>query len=110
MARKDKRGGNGSDEKQGQTIDGETGKADPTPRRIDLSTLRDIRLEMAHVYRELDAGRMQAQDATRRVYVLDAIGKIITVAEIERRIVELEAQARMLPGSGAMLPRAAALN
>lgn len=89
------------DESSGQIIDGETGLPDPTPpkltgkdgkprRRIDLSSLRDVRLEMAHVYREMEAGLIETQDGTRRVYVLAEIGKVITVAEIERRLTELE--------------------
>ena len=45
---------------------------------------------MAHVYREMDAGRMASQEGTRRVYVLRQIGDIITVAEIEKRLIELE--------------------
>lgn len=91
-ARKGAQPAAGPDKTPGQVIDGQNGAVAPTPRRIDLSTLRDVRLEMAHVYRELDSGRMASQDATRRVYVLDAIGKIITVAEIEQRLGELEAQ------------------
>lgn len=47
---------------------------------------------MALVYRRMDANEIPAQDATRRVYVLGEIGKIITVAEIERRLNELEEQ------------------
>jgi hypothetical protein len=53
---------------------------------------------MAHVYREMDAGEMEAAEGTKRVYVLDAIGKIITVAEIERRLAELEEKQNALPG------------
>jgi hypothetical protein len=79
-----------SDKKQPELIDGKTGEPAPPPRRIDLSNLRDVRIEMAYVYREMDAGRIVAADASRRVYVLGEIGKIITVAEIERRIGELE--------------------
>jgi hypothetical protein len=91
-----------SDETSMQVIDGETGEVIPTPRRIDLSNLRDVRLEMAHVYREMDAGRIKTQDATRRVYVLDAIGKVITVAELEKRLAELEE--RPIPGQPLQQP------
>ena len=45
---------------------------------------------MAHVYRQMDAGKIPTQDGTRRVYVLAEIGKIITVAEIEKRLEEFE--------------------
>lgn len=36
------------DESMPQTIDGKTGKPVPTPRTINLSNLRDVRLEMAY--------------------------------------------------------------
>ena len=82
-----------SDKKPGQIIDGETGILAPTPRRIDLSSLRDVRLELAHVYRSLDAGRIESHEATRRAYVLKMIHDVLVSAELERRIDELEAKA-----------------
>jgi hypothetical protein len=81
------------DERKPETIDGATGRVDPTPpkaRAPKLSDLRDVRLEMAYVYREVDAGRLKSQEGTRRVYMLRQIGDIITAAEIEKRISELE--------------------
>ena len=78
------------DETQGLTIDGETGTPDPTPRRIDLSTLRDVRLELAYLYRQIDAGKIASQDGTRRAYILRQIADVLTVAEIERRLEQLE--------------------
>ncbi len=80
------------DKKVGQTIDGVTGKPDPTPRRIDLSTLKDIRLELAAVYRKMDAGDIESQEGTRRAYVLKTIHDVIVSAELERRISDLEDQ------------------
>lgn len=93
-----------SDTKRSQTIDGETGNPDPTPRRIDLSNLRDVRLELAAVYRKMDAGEIESQDGTRRAYVLKTIHDVIVSAELERRIDELEARAthRALPESRAL--------
>ncbi len=79
-----------SDKNSVQTIDGETGKPEGTPRRIDLSNLRDVRLELAHVYREMDGGRLESQDGTRRAYVLRQIHDVIISTELERRIGELE--------------------
>jgi hypothetical protein len=78
-----------SDENRVLTIDGETGVPDPTPRRIDLSTLRDVRLELAYLYRQIDAGKIQSQDGTRRAYILRQIADVLTVAEIKRRIEQL---------------------
>lgn len=79
-----------SDKQQAQTIDGQTGKPVDTPRRIDLSSLRDVRLELAHIYRQMDAGKIESQDGTRRAYVLRQIHDVIVSAELERRIQELE--------------------
>ena len=78
------------DEKRPETIDGQTGKPDPTPRRIDLSSLRDVRIEMAACYRAVDAGTIESQDASRRVYILRQIADVIVNADLERRVAELE--------------------
>lgn len=90
-----------SDKKKGETIDGATGKPEGTPRRIDLSSLKDIRLELAAVYRKMDAGEIESQDGTRRAYVLKTIHDVIVSAELERRIQELEDR-QALPGSRAL--------
>ena len=82
-----------------QTIDGATGKVVPTSRRIDLSSLRDVRLELAAVYRLMDSGSIPSQEGTRRAYVLKMIHDVIVSAELERRIIELENQ-QPRPGSG----------
>ena len=87
------------DKTQLQTIDGATGKLDPTPRRIDLSNLRDVRLELAAVYRLMESGSIPSQEGTRRAYVLKMIHDVIVSAELERRIIELENQ-QPRPGSG----------
>lgn len=88
-----------SDEKKAQTIDGETGNPVPTPpRRIDLSTLRDVRIELANVYRQIDAGAIESQDGSRRAYVLKTIGDIIEMAELEKRIETLEERHATTPG------------
>lgn len=95
----------GPDKKRAETIDGATGKPDPTPRRIDLSSLKDIRLELAAVYRKMDGGDIESQDGTRRAYVLKTIHDVIVSAELERRIQDLEERQR-LPGTRS-LPNAA---
>jgi hypothetical protein len=51
-----------------------------------------VQQEMTSVYRRLEAGKLESQDATRRVYILEQIAKVITVAELETRLTELEAQ------------------
>ncbi len=85
----------GSDKRNPETIDGQTGKPEGTPtdkpdRRIDLSSLRDVRLELAYLYREIDAERIESRDGSRRAFVLRQIHDCIVSAELERRIAELE--------------------
>ena len=93
-----KNGRKHSDKRRAETIDGTTGKPHPTPRRIDLSSLKDIRLELAAVYRKMDAGEIESQDGTRRAYVLKTIHDVIVSAELERRIQDLE-ERQALPGN-----------
>jgi hypothetical protein len=62
----------------------------PTPIRIDLKSIDDVRLEMAKVYRSMKSGEIQASDGTRFVYVLSQIGKLIELHEVEKRLAILE--------------------
>lgn len=96
-----------SDNEGPQTIDGATGKPEGTPRRIDLSSLRDVRLELAYVYRLMDSGSIESQEGTRRAYVLKTIHDVMVSAELEGRIAALEEQGTQgRPG----FPARAALN
>jgi hypothetical protein len=95
-----------TDEKRAETIESNMGTLAPTPRRINLSTLRDVRLELAAVYRQMDAGSSATQDGTRKAYVLKTIADVITLAELEKRIQELESQqGRTVPGQRALSER-----
>ena len=71
-------------------IDGESMELMPTPTRIHLKSIDDIRLEMARVYREMRSNTIETQDGTRLVYVLAAMGKLIELHEIETRITKIE--------------------
>jgi hypothetical protein len=68
---------------------GATEVLDPPPR-IDLRNLEAVRREMATVYREMRAGEIPPENGTRLVYVLDRIGKLIEIAQVEARLIELE--------------------
>jgi hypothetical protein len=74
------------------TVDGATLALLPTPRRrkAQLNTLEGVRIEMARQYREMEAGKRDPQDGSKLVYVLAAIGKILELTEIERRLRALE--------------------
>lgn len=74
-----------------QTYDSATGKPDPTPPKIKLNSIEDVRREMATVYREARSGKLDIGDAGRLAYILTGIGKMIEVGEIEKRLSELEA-------------------
>lgn len=104
----------GSEQVDAQTIDGATGKVEPTPgafgkdgRRIDLSNLRDVRIELARLYRQMDAEQITSADGSRRAFVLKTIHDVIVSAEIEKRVDELEARYLGAAGSRALTgPRA----
>ena len=81
---------NTADAKEPMTIDSASGKVLPTPKKIDLKSIDDIRLEMATVYRLMRNGQIETTDGTKLVYVLSAIGKMIEVHDIEKRITLLE--------------------
>jgi len=87
-----KRNGSGGAEREGHVIDGQTGLVSPTPRPIKLSDLRSVRIELAHLYRAIDAGLIDSRDGSRRAYVLRQIADVITVAELEQRLIEIEEQ------------------
>jgi hypothetical protein len=72
-----------------ETLDASTGRPIPTPP-INLHDLEAVRREMARVYREMRARKLDTQDGTRLVYVLSQIAKMHEVALLEGRLLELE--------------------
>ena len=62
----------------------------PTPPKIPLQSLEDVRREAARVYREARAGRLETADASRLSFMLQGIAKMIEATTIERRIEALE--------------------
>lgn len=77
--------------KEGLTIDGATGNVTPPPPKVDLATALDVRREMAKVYRETKAGKIDTADGAKLVYMLSQVGKMIELHEIEARLTALEA-------------------
>lgn len=81
------------DERDAQTFDGQTGEPDPPPRkrgRLDLSSVRDVRLELAALYRLVKREKMESGEANKRAWLLRQISDLIVVAELEQRIKALE--------------------
>jgi hypothetical protein len=62
----------------------------PRRRRVDLVTLRDIRAELASLYRRIDRDEIKSQDGSRRAFVLRTLADVVMMADIEPRLSELE--------------------
>lgn len=82
----------------GVTIDAATGQPLPTPPRrrrpkfIKLATIGDIQGELARLYRQVRAGEVAPQDATRMGYLLNLLAGLIETHDLERRLEALEQQ------------------
>jgi hypothetical protein len=72
------------------TVENASGKVVATPKKIDLSTINDVRLEMAAVYRGMRNGSIETSDGSRLVYVLTQVGKMIEMHDLELKIKLLE--------------------
>jgi len=72
------------------TIDGATLQVLPTPRRIDLANLEQVRQEMARVYRDMRHGSIESPDGTRLGYVLAQLAKLHETTEVAKRLESLE--------------------
>jgi len=69
----------------------------PTPRpqkRTKLGNVREIRAELARVYRKAKAGEIDSGTATRLAYLLDLMSRMIERGELEERVEALEARTR----------------
>jgi hypothetical protein len=60
------------------------------PARIDLSNYRDIRLEMARVYRAFDQQKIGESEAKARHFMLSTLAQIIKATETEQRLEAIE--------------------
>jgi len=73
-----------------ETLEGVVTEATPTPPKIDLRNANAIRREIAAVYRDMRAGRIEMQDGTKLAYVLDMIRKAYETVVIEERLETVE--------------------
>jgi hypothetical protein len=77
-------------------IDGATGEVETLPPakgqryRCKLDTLQDVKREMAKVYRESRSELIDPAAATKLVWVLQAVSKVIEGSDLEKRIEALE--------------------
>ena len=70
-------------------VEGQLLVAVPTPQ-LKLATIDDCRREMARVYREAKTAKLDMADASRLVYMLTSIAKMIEIGQLEQRITQLE--------------------
>lgn len=79
-------------------IDGKTGEVEDLPHqkgqryRCKLDTLADVRREMAKCYREARSEMIDPATASKLVWMLQAVGKVIEGSDLEERIKTLEAK------------------
>jgi hypothetical protein len=79
-------------------IDGTTGEVSDLPHqkgqryRCKLDTLQDVRREMAKVYREARSEMIDPATASKLVWCLQAVGKVIEGSDLEKRVEALEAK------------------
>ncbi len=77
-------------------IDGATGEIETLPPqkgqryRCKLDNMQDVRREMAKVYRESRSELIDPAAATKLVWMLQAVGKVIEGSDLEKRIEALE--------------------
>jgi hypothetical protein len=68
-----------------------TGKLIPPPSaRLPLATVKQVRLELARLYRETKAGHIDPADAAKLAFILDRLRQCIVDHEIEARVMLLE--------------------
>lgn len=60
--------------------------------RLKLETVRDVRRELARIYREARRGELKPETATKLAFLLDLTARMIERNELEARIEALEAR------------------
>lgn len=59
----------------------------PSPR---LGTAAEVRMEMARLYRDARAGRVEVADATKLAHILTQLATIMRIDDLEQRTAALE--------------------
>jgi hypothetical protein len=60
--------------------------------RAKLTSVRDVSAELAKLYREARAGKVEVADASRLANILSIVARILSDSELEARIEALEAR------------------
>jgi hypothetical protein len=76
------------------SLGGNSGDALPEKKRaIRLKTMDDVRVEMARVYSDARRNSLAPENASKLVYILAQVGRVIEGVGLEDRIKALEAKA-----------------
>lgn len=67
-----------------------TNKPPPPRLRLPLATIRDVRRELARLYREGKSGVRDVSEVSRLANVLQVLSRCIELAEFESRLEKLE--------------------
>lgn len=86
-------------DKNAKAVEGELIPFQGTPSRVKLNTIKDLKNEMARVYREARQGSIATSEATKLCYILGQMSALIRDHEIERRVEMLEKAQNEKPGS-----------
>lgn len=62
--------------------------------RRRLARIKDIRLALANVYRQLEQDQIESNKARTMVYILNSLAEIMDSRELEKRLDGLEAKLR----------------
>ena len=81
-----------SKKQHGTSSSAELIPANTPPPKINLQNAAAIRRELAAVYRDARAGKIETQDATRFGYLLNLLGQAYEREVLENRLEALEAQ------------------
>jgi len=73
-----------------ESLEGVVIEAVTPPPKIDLRNANAIRREIAAVYRDMRAGRIEPQDGTKLAYVLNFLSKAYETAVMEERLEMVE--------------------
>jgi|GEM_PF-2008604 len=78
-------------ENRGENCTMTDSQTDVTPRcRVALNSVARVRQEMSKVYRAARSGTLPLGDATKLVFMLTQIGRLLADESLEKRIEDLE--------------------
>ena len=67
-------------------------EAPPPPKYIRLGSIRQIRYELAAIYRLARSGQMSTGEATRLTYILTQLANLTMDSDIAERVEKLESE------------------